>query len=130
MDSGNLFWIHFDSFCTGDETQVFDFLVVKLTLLWFEVQASLLKSFQDQVDMFLVFFKSIRVNECVIKVCSTESIDVGSENIVDEILKCCQGIGKTKCHNQRFEKAVLGMEGSFPFLPFRHVDEVIGPSNV
>jgi hypothetical protein len=69
---------------------------VKLTLLWFEVSASLLKSFGDQVDIFLVFFKCIRVNECVIKVHGAESIEVGSKNIIDKILKCCRGIGETK----------------------------------
>jgi hypothetical protein len=57
-------------------------------------------------------------------------IKVGSENIIDEILKYCQGIGKTKWHNQRLEKAISGVEGSFPFLPFCHTDEVIGLSNV
>jgi hypothetical protein len=43
LDTGNLFWIYFDSFHTDDETQVFDFLVMELTLLQFEVQAHLLK---------------------------------------------------------------------------------------
>jgi hypothetical protein len=43
LDSGNLSWIHVDSFCADDETQIFDFLVMELTLLWFEVQARLLK---------------------------------------------------------------------------------------
>jgi hypothetical protein len=43
LDSGNLFWIHFDSFCTDDETQGFDFLAMELILLQFEVQAYLFK---------------------------------------------------------------------------------------
>jgi hypothetical protein len=37
LDSGNLFSIHFDSIYTNDEAQVFDFLAVELTHLWFEV---------------------------------------------------------------------------------------------
>jgi DNA polymerase III delta subunit len=37
FNSGNLFWIHFDSFSTDDEAQVLDFLAVKLALFWFEV---------------------------------------------------------------------------------------------
>jgi hypothetical protein len=122
--------MHFDSFHTDDEAQVFDFLAVKLTLLWFKMQASLLKSFQDQVDMFLVFFKSIRINKCLIKVCSVKSIEVGSENIINEILKCCRGIGESKWHNQRLKKAISGPEGGSPLLPFLHLDEVTGPSNV
>jgi hypothetical protein len=128
--SSSLFWIHFDSLCTHDKTQVFDFLVVKFAPFWFEVQTSCLKCFQDQVHMFLVFFKSIGVNQRIIKVCGAKSSEVGSENIVDEVLKCCRGIGETKRHNQRLKKAVLRAEGSFLFLPFCHSDEVIGPPNI
>jgi hypothetical protein len=96
LDSSDLFWIHFDSFHTDDETEVFDFLVMELTLLWFEVQGHLLKGLQDPVDIFLVFLKCIRVDQCVIEICGAESIEVGAKDIIDEILKCCQGIGKTK----------------------------------
>jgi hypothetical protein len=99
LDSGNPFWIHFDSFRTDDETQVFDFLAMELTLLWFEVQACLLKGLQDSVDMFLVFLKSIRVDQCVVEICGAESIKVGGKDIIDELLKCCRGIGKTKWHD-------------------------------
>jgi hypothetical protein len=63
-------------------------------------------------------------------VCSAKSIEVGSKNIMDEILKCCWGIGETTWHNQRLKKAISGVEGGFPFLLFCHSDEVIGPSNV
>jgi hypothetical protein len=93
LNGGDLFGIYFDSLHTDNKAQVFDFLVVELILLWFEVQAGLLKSFQHQVDMFLVFFKSIRVNKYIIKVHSTKLIEVGSKNIIDEILKYCRGIG-------------------------------------
>jgi hypothetical protein len=77
--------------------------------------------------MFLVFFKSIRVNEHIVKVCGAKLIEVGSKNIIDEVLKYCQGTGKTKWYKQRFEKAISGMEGSFPFLPFCYSDEIIDP---
>jgi translation initiation factor IF-2 len=60
------------------------------------VQACLLEYFQDLVDMFLVFFKSVRVNEDIIEVCSAKSVEIGSENIIDEILEGCWGIGETK----------------------------------
>jgi hypothetical protein len=99
LDSGNLFWIHFDSFHTDDETQVFDFLVIEHTLLWFEVQACLLKGLLDPVDIFLVFLKSIRVDQCVVEICGAELIEVGGKDIIDETLKYCQGIGKTKWHD-------------------------------
>jgi hypothetical protein len=45
LNSSDLFGVHFDALHTDDETQVFDFLTVELILLWFEMQASLLKSF-------------------------------------------------------------------------------------
>jgi hypothetical protein len=128
--SSNLFRIHFDTLHTDDEAQVFDLLVVELAFLWFEVQACLLQCFQDPVDMFLVFFKSVGVNEGIIKICSAKSVEVGSENIVDEILEGGWGIGETKCHNQGLEKAISGSEGSLPFLPFHHSNEVIGPADV
>jgi hypothetical protein len=130
LNSGDLFRIHLDTLHTDDETQVFDLLAVKLAFLWFEVQASLVKCFQDPVDMLLVFFKGIGINKGIVEVHSAKLIEIGSENIVDEVLKGCWSIGETKWHNQGFEKAVLGLEGSLPFLPFRHSDEVIGPVNI
>jgi hypothetical protein len=72
---------------------------MELTLLWFEVQARLLKGLQDPVDIFLVFLKSIRVDQCVIEIRGAESVEVGGKDIIDEILKCCWGIGKAEWHN-------------------------------
>jgi hypothetical protein len=80
--------------------------------------------------MFLVFFKSIAVNEGIIKVYSTKSVKIGSENIIDKMLEGYWGIGETKWHNQRLEKAISGLEGSLLFLPFCYLNEVIGPINV
>jgi hypothetical protein len=128
--SGNLFRIHFDTLCTDDEAQGYNLLAVELAFLWFEVQAYLFECFQDLVDIFLVFFKSVRVNEGIIEVCSTKSVEIGSKNIIDEILEGCWGIGKTKWHNQGLEKAISSLEGGLLFLPFRHLNEVIGPTNV
>jgi hypothetical protein len=80
--------------------------------------------------MCLVFFKSVIVNKGIIEVYSIKSVEIGSKNIVDEILQGCWGIGKTKWYNQRLEKAISGLEGSLPFLPFCHSNEVIGPMNI
>jgi hypothetical protein len=80
--------------------------------------------------MFLVFFKSVGVNEGIIEVCSAKSVEIGSENVVDEILEGCWGIGETKWHNYGLEKAICGLEGGLQFLPFCHLNEVIGPANV
>jgi hypothetical protein len=103
---------------------------VELAFLWFEVQACLLECFQDPVDIFLVFFKSVGVNEGIIEICSAKLVEIGSENIIDEIFEGCQGIGETKWHNQELEKAISGLEGCLPFLPFCHSNEVIGPTDV
>jgi hypothetical protein len=128
--SGDLFRIYFDTLHTDNEAQVFDLLAVELTFLWFEVQACLLECFQDPVDIFLVFFKSVGVNEHIIEIHSAKSVKIGSENIIDEILEGCRGIGETKWHNQGLEKAISGLEGSLPFLPFRYSNKVIGPADV
>jgi hypothetical protein len=128
--SSDLFRIHFDTLHTDDEAQVFDLLVVELTFLWFEVQACLFECFQDLVDMFLVFFKSIRVNEGIIEVYSIRSVKIGSKNVIDEILEGCWGIGENKWHNQGLEKAISSPEGGLLFLPFYHLNKVIGPMNV
>jgi hypothetical protein len=80
--------------------------------------------------MFLVFFKSVGVNEGIIEIRSAKSVEIGSKNVVDEILEGCWGIGETKWHNQGLEKAISGLEGGLPFLPFRHLNEVIGPADI
>jgi hypothetical protein len=50
--------------------------------------------------MVPVIIQVVTVDEDIIKVCSDEDIQVGSENIIDEVLETSWGIGQAKGHYQ------------------------------
>jgi hypothetical protein len=50
--------------------------------------------------MLLVVFKFLGVYDCVVKVCSVESIKVGYSELIDEDLKYCMYIYQYKRYNR------------------------------
>ena len=48
------------------------------------------------------------------------------EDVIDEVLKSCQCISQTEGHNTPFERAVVGVKGSFPFVTFIDSNKVVG----
>jgi hypothetical protein len=50
--------------------------------------------------MVLVIVQVVTIDKDIIKVCSDEDIEVGSEDIIDEVLETSWGIGQAKGHYQ------------------------------
>ena len=100
QDAGHLFQIHPDPLGCDDESQIFHFLLVKMTFLQLQVQSSLPQYFQHLIHLFLVLLQGIAVYEDVIEECRTEVIKVGTEHIVYKHLEigCC--IRQPEWYNQ------------------------------
>ncbi|KIK12410.1 hypothetical protein PISMIDRAFT_120967, partial [Pisolithus microcarpus 441] len=77
---------------------VFDGLGVKLALLWFGIETVLPESAKNLANMFFVVFYIVR------------------KDGVDEALKCCRGIGKSKWHHKPLIGPITSLESRFPFI--------------
>jgi hypothetical protein len=64
------------------------------------MKAGFRQCFQDFKDMVPVIIQVVTVDEDVVEVCSNKDIQVGSENIIDEVLETSWGIGLAKRHYQ------------------------------
>ena len=48
------------------------------------------------------------------------------EDVVHEALKCCWRVGESKGHHVPLKGSVSGSEGSFPFVTFMDLNEMVG----
>jgi hypothetical protein len=80
--------------------------------------------------MVPVIVQVVAVDEDVVKVCSDEDIQVGSENIIDEVLETSWGIGQAKGHYQRHKQLIPCPERCLPLLSFGHSDEIVSASDI
>jgi len=53
-----------------------------------------------------------------------------AEVVIDESLEIGRGVGESKGHDQGFEKAIAGPEGSLSLFPLCHANEVVGGTDV
>jgi hypothetical protein len=80
--------------------------------------------------MVPVIVQVVAVDEDIIKVCSDKDIQVGSENIIDEVLETSWGIGQAKGHYQRLKQPIPCPECCLPLLSFGHSDKIVSTSDV
>ena len=76
--------------------------------------------------MFAVLFHVVQVDEDVIQIDKDAYIKHVREDVIHEALKSYQCISQTEGHNTPFERAIVGMKGSFPFITFTDLNEVVG----
>jgi hypothetical protein len=120
-------------FCTAgryDESQVFYFLPMEFTFLWFQMKAGFRQCFQDFKDMVQVIIQVVTVDDDVVEVCSNKDIQVGSENIIDEVLETSWGIGQAERHYQRLKQPIPRPECCLPILSFGHSDKIVSTSDI
>ena len=76
--------------------------------------------------MLVMLFHVVRIDEDIIQIDEDTYIEHIGEDVIHEGLKSCQCISQTKGHNTPFERAVVGVEGGFPFITFMDLKEVVG----
>lgn len=103
---------------------------MELAFLRFEVKVGLLEGLQHGSYMRAVFHQGIGVDEDVIDVSVAEDVKVLAENVIDEMLEGCVGIGEAEWNNQVFVVAKAGAEDCLPFFPIGHANKVVGASEV
>ena len=78
------------------------------------------------MDMLMVLFHVVRVDEDIIQIDEDAYIEHVGEDVIHEVLKSCQCISQTEEHNTPFKGAVAGVEGGFPFVTFTDSNKVVG----
>lgn len=76
--------------------------------------------------MLVVFFQIIRKN-LIIQICYYTLIQHIEKNIINEMMKSCRNIAKSKGHDQRLKMSISGSESSFPSISGTNVDKVVCP---
>ena len=77
-----------------------------------------------------VFFDRLGVYKDVVQVDYYEDVEILSQDVVDERLERCWGIGKTKRHYQILEVSKSSPECGLPFLAFLYPDAIVGSGYV
>lgn len=76
------------------------------------------------------FFQLVGVDEDVFDLGSAEDFQVLSQSVVNEVLEVRGSVGETEWHYQVCEMAEARSEGSLPFLPLRHLHQLVASSEV
>ena len=82
----------------------------------------LLESLENFLDMALVFFLRVRVDEYVIKVHQYSDIKQVAKDIIHEVLESGGCVGESKRHYAPFEGAVASLESCPPFVALSDSD--------
>src|SRR3984957_18118431 len=88
------------------------------------------EALQYRPNVFLMFGWVVRIDEDIIQI--DDDVNVGEvvEDVVHEVLKGGWSVGKPRGHHQIFEKAVAGVEGSFPLVAFSNADIIVTGAEV
>ena len=77
------------------------------------------------MDMCNMLFRILGVDQNIIQIDYHAHIQQVHKNAVNKVLECSWSVGKSERHNKPFIGAIVGAEGSFPFIPWRDVDQMV-----
>jgi hypothetical protein len=95
----DLLRVYFDSVPTYYQAQELGLMNSKFILYKLCKQASFSKLLEDFLDMLDVFRPGLAINQDIVKVSSTEDIQIILQGIIYIALEYYRGAGKTKGHN-------------------------------
>ncbi|KAG6868023.1 hypothetical protein C0993_008259 [Termitomyces sp. T159_Od127] len=72
----------------------------------------------------------VQVDQDVVRVHNDKDVVQVMEYVVHEVLEGGGGVGHTKGHHKVLKEAIVGAEGSFPFMPWGYTDIVIARAEV
>jgi len=108
-----------------DVSQIFYWLRVKFTFLYFGIKTSLVEILEYFFNMLVVFGHVIWVNEYIIQIYHNTNIQKVRENVVYKLLEGYRSIGKTKRHYRPLKWSVMCLESSLLFITVGNVNQVV-----
>ena len=98
---------------------------MKCTLIEFCVKVVLAQSLEHPSDMDTVFFLHLPEDQDVVQVDDDENVSHVTEDIIHEMLECCQGVGHSKGHYEVLKGTVACAERGLPFVSGQDPDVVV-----
>ena len=80
---------------------------------------------KNLLDMLLVGFHVLRVDEDVVEAHDDTDVQHVSKDGVDKSLECCRSISETKGHYQPFIRPIAGVESCFPLVSRNNLDKMV-----
>ncbi|KAJ4491757.1 hypothetical protein C8R41DRAFT_833041 [Lentinula lateritia] len=78
---------------------------------------------KNLLDVFLVFFWRIRVDQNIVQVDDDTNIEHVREDVINKPLESRRrGVCKAERHNLPFVRAIAGPKGGLPFITFSDSD--------
>ncbi|KAF8832667.1 hypothetical protein HHX47_DHR1001691 [Lentinula edodes] len=103
-------------------TQILNSIHIELALLGIGIEPMMAKSPKNFLDVFLVFFWRIRVDQNIVKIDDDTNIKHVREDVINKPLESRRGVRKAERHNLPFVGAVSGPKGGLPFITFSDSD--------
>ena len=86
----------------------------------------LLEVSENFLDMALVFFLRVGVDEDVIEVHQYTNIEQVTKDIIHEVLESSGCVGESERHYAPFEGALASPESHLPFVALLDLDQMVG----
>ena len=100
------------------------------TLIGVGIEVMLSEALENFLDMALVFFLRVRVDEYVIKVHQYSDIEQVAKDIIHEVLESGGCVGESERHYMPFEGAIASLESCLPFIALSDLDQMVGVPEV
>ena len=94
------------------------------------VEVMLSEACENFLDMVLVFFLRVGVDEDVVEVHQYTNIEQVAKDVIHEVLESGGCIGKSKRHYAPFEGAVASPESCLSFVTLSDLDQMVGMPEV
>ena len=100
------------------------------TLISVGIEVMLLEASENFLDMALVFFFGVGVDEYVVEIYQNTNIEQVAKDVIHEVLESGGCIGESKRHYVPFKGAIVSLESHLPFIALSDSDQMVGMPEV
>ena len=129
-DSVNLGLCHRDARGIDHKAEEFSSVYVEFAFFSFGVKLMFLKASKNFGNMFIVFLRSLGVNEDIVQIDYHVFVEDVGEDAVHITLESSGSVGEAKVHDHKIKGSITSSEGGFPFITGSDADEVVGTMEV
>ena len=129
-DSINLGLGHRDTRGIDHKAEEFSSVNIKFAFFSFGIKLMFLKASKNFSNMFIMFLRSLGVNEDIIQIDYHIFVEDVREDAVHITLESSGSVGEAEVHDHKIKGSIMSSEGGFPFITGSNVDEVVGTTEV
>ena len=129
-DSVNLGLCHRDAGGIDHKAEEFGSVNIEFALFGFGVKLMFSKASKNFGNMFIVFLRSLGVNEDIVQIDYHIFVEDVGEDAIHITLESSGSIGEAEVHDHKIKGSITSSEGSFPFITRSDADKVVGTTEV